>query len=1125
MGKPLSRPDCLRQNPRCLGKGDDEEAYIEDCYVPQRSIYDTMRINEQIDQGSKISQPSRSTLGSGGGEGSTLSSNGTLGVDIGGVFVARGGSTDAGVKRLDERVIFDALKLSSDPQSMSPVGAVAASVIIPTSNSAAVGAAVVTKRRHHGTDKKDNPNRRSWKAFMPPTYPEFAERLELSPVEGGEKRLSGAGIPVTPHHPLPSLLAAPATSLSTPPLPLYSPSSASPSNPQIHPASNSPAITSSLSPMSQHPPLSVRQKQSPQLQPHHPKHIKFMSAAPSTLTDQPPLQTISPTQTNSCVQRQSEKSKGEKSKVTVTPLLCVRSVSEEQPQHWDITATKTSDSERDSPLLEQDQDTAPLIPPKPVFCPPTKARTWPRSMRGVKKSLGHGGVLHNLPILPPLPPLLGEDSDLEEESLYLLDPPSPFLKEGEGLSYGGLPLSPCLSQEGGEEGLLGWLPSTGELRERTASELRFEEDERRILEELDGEENEQEQEQENKNKKERIEMEERNWQAVLKLESHETTNISWEAEGEESQLLDWETKQLSLSGSRSLLTPPIGFGGSRANSVSPCPSSEAGSEDLFLELERQCLEEEGEESSDLETTFVSLFTEPLNECHTLPRVEEEEEDREDQIEVNGDEISSTMSTDHINHTDPCQTEPCGLQTDKNLPSEDTDHTQNCGAIESRDQSLEELSGCSCHDSDSNVSSLPGLTSNIPGAETLDGPLLESYSSGIQMSLLERTALSDITETDCDRPETDSDLDSAGSSEQEQVDEEEVIEKDEVLVDYTASCHQDASPSTDNVYEKDAECELDICKSPLNIEDFIQPSIGSSYLASDIGKEAECNNCQTVSHVETKPVDVSIGITSDQEGMLLISETAVAEMAIALPDMSVHEWELTNVVQVTTSTPKSDTSTLPVNALSKELSSPSPLSYSTTQEKCERKDHEKDTDAFVATDSFVYLAVAVPPQYSQDCPPSPLVESTPPSPLPKPCPDPEEGAFLSSDSFVYLAAPERLALVSDGGSACEDCQDLDSESETSQSGVDFVLGSMTGDSDWESDGSRPDLLHPYQDQWGQLEPGILDGLFREAEHKPENQGVPGPHEKDIGVAYPSNHPDDESSLSECFSFEVKNLPLV
>ncbi|CAB1444527.1 unnamed protein product [Pleuronectes platessa] len=143
MGKPLSRPDCLRQNPRCLGKGDEDEAYIEDCYVPQRSIYDTMRINEQIDQGAKLCQPSRSTLGSGGegrGEGSTLSSNGTIGTDIGGVFVSRSVENAGGVKKLDERVIFDALKLTGDLQIMSPpVGIVGSGLPIAPPSSASGG--------------------------------------------------------------------------------------------------------------------------------------------------------------------------------------------------------------------------------------------------------------------------------------------------------------------------------------------------------------------------------------------------------------------------------------------------------------------------------------------------------------------------------------------------------------------------------------------------------------------------------------------------------------------------------------------------------------------------------------------------------------------------------------------------------------------------------------------------------------------------------------------------------------------------------------------------------------------------------------------------------------------------
>ncbi|XP_023582799.1 uncharacterized protein KIAA0754 [Trichechus manatus latirostris] len=157
MGKPLSRPDCLRQNPTCLGKGEEEDGYIEDCYVPQRSIYDTMRINEQIDQGSKLNQTSKSTMEK--MEGSTLSSNGTLGA-ASNVFESRAPES----KKLDERIIFDALKLSSDVQKSAPV----------------------PPRRRPNAERKDNVNRRSWKSFMPPNFPEFAERMEASLSEVSE---------------------------------------------------------------------------------------------------------------------------------------------------------------------------------------------------------------------------------------------------------------------------------------------------------------------------------------------------------------------------------------------------------------------------------------------------------------------------------------------------------------------------------------------------------------------------------------------------------------------------------------------------------------------------------------------------------------------------------------------------------------------------------------------------------------------------------------------------------------------------------------------------------------------------------------------------------------------------
>lgn len=1108
MGKPLSRPDCLRQNPRCLKKGDDEEAYIEDCYVPQRSIYDTMRINEQIDQGSKISQPSRSTLGSGGGEGSTLSSNGTLGADIGGVFVARGGSADAGVKRLDERVIFDALKLTGDPQSMPSVGGVSSSVIIPASNSAAVGAAVVTKRRHHVGDKKDSSNRRSWKAFMPPTYPEFAERLELSieSTESGEKRLSGAGIPVSPLHPLPSLLTAPASSISIPPLPPYSPSPVSSGGPHTPLVSSSPALTPSISPMSSHPLHPVKQKESPKLHPHHLKQIKPMpspSKEKPTLQTAPVLQTKQDTasspQLSPGIHRQVERS-GEKSKLTATPLLCVRSVSEEQPQHWNSAATKTSDLERDPPFLEYDQDTAPLIPPKPVFCPPTKARTWPRTTRGGKRSFGHGVVLHNLPILPPLPPLLGEDSDLDEESLYLLDPPSPFLQEGEGLSYGGLPLSPCLSQEGGAEGLLGWPPPTGELRERTASELRFEEDERRILKELEEEKERVQETEEN----EQLEMEEKNWQVVLKLDSHEASNISWTVEGEESELQNWETQQLSTSDYRPLLTPPVGFGGSEVASVSPYPSSEDGSVDLFLELERQCIEEEErKEASSLESALVPTPTEPLVACHTLARVEEEEEDeREDQVEQNKDEAGFTKSTDHINQLKLYQTESSGLGTDQNISSKDADDTQSWTASESY------------YDGDANASFPEDHTTPLLDICTLDEPLLESESSGIQTSHLDRTTLSDSTQAE--RRETDSDLGSGVSSEQEQLDDEV---KDEVNVVHTSVSHEDRCPSPDKLDEENNNYELDMCKSNLK-EDIVQLSLGTSDLKSNLGKDNEGNSCNEESDVELDPT-VLAKLNSD-EGMLLVMETykdlsPVAENVFVAEDMPIPEHEMTHEGQRTTSPLKSDISSLLVSVPSNSKQSPphSPISKSTISKESNMGIHDsKDRDSSVPTDSFVYLAVAVPSQYSQDCPPSPLVESTPPSPLPKPCSDPEEGSFLSSDSFVYLAAPERLPLVSDGGSADEDCRDLDSESETSQSGVDFVLGLMNEDSDWDSDGSRPVSVPPCQDQWEQLEPGLLYRLFRENQYEQE---ISEPcDKKDITCRVML--PDEE--MTACFSTEVK-----
>uniref|UniRef100_A0A8C9FYI7 MACF1 n=1 Tax=Pavo cristatus TaxID=9049 RepID=A0A8C9FYI7_PAVCR len=123
-----------------------------------------MRINEQIDQGSKLNQLSKSTLGK--GDGSTISSNGTLGATS--VFESRAPEA----KKLDERVIFDALKLSSDVSKPAPP----------------------PPRRRPNPERKENVNRRSWKSFMPPNFTEFAERMGASLSEVSEAGASNPSL-------------------------------------------------------------------------------------------------------------------------------------------------------------------------------------------------------------------------------------------------------------------------------------------------------------------------------------------------------------------------------------------------------------------------------------------------------------------------------------------------------------------------------------------------------------------------------------------------------------------------------------------------------------------------------------------------------------------------------------------------------------------------------------------------------------------------------------------------------------------------------------------------------------------------------------------------------------------
>lgn len=154
MGKPLSRPDCLRQNPSCVGKGEEEEDLnIDDCYVPQRSIYDTVLLNEQIDSSSKGSLASRHFTGTLPYTHRTLDLSslcGNGGLSASSSFELRSRKPTL----LDERVVFDGLKLNGHIMRVTDT--------------------VLPKSRLQGGDKPHH--RRSWRTFAPTSLGEYASR-------------------------------------------------------------------------------------------------------------------------------------------------------------------------------------------------------------------------------------------------------------------------------------------------------------------------------------------------------------------------------------------------------------------------------------------------------------------------------------------------------------------------------------------------------------------------------------------------------------------------------------------------------------------------------------------------------------------------------------------------------------------------------------------------------------------------------------------------------------------------------------------------------------------------------------------------------------------------------------
>lgn len=250
-----------------------------DGYVPQRSIYDTMCINQQID--SHHHHPGGSIRRDCGGEGSFIySASGSLRVSRSpaDMFDPQPRSLTPNpsfVRRLDERAIYDSLKLGvqdADGDGCHSPGCFTRSVSPSVSSFSAPGVSSSSKKHHHhyhhhhhGDSAKSRDGRHSWKVLTPPKH---LESLELTTTEMMDR---GGGYLNPGHYPPPGGQSSSLTS------PLISPFSGSPLSSGYHtpvffsPAKPRPSQTQSLrcSPPQVIQPRHYSQTQSLRLSPPH----------------------------------------------------------------------------------------------------------------------------------------------------------------------------------------------------------------------------------------------------------------------------------------------------------------------------------------------------------------------------------------------------------------------------------------------------------------------------------------------------------------------------------------------------------------------------------------------------------------------------------------------------------------------------------------------------------------------------------------------------------------------------------------------------------------------------------------------------------------------------------------
>ncbi|XP_055087223.1 uncharacterized protein LOC129457351 [Periophthalmus magnuspinnatus] len=265
MGKPLSRPGCFRKSSCCLEKhgfGGDVgvggrdigiDGGYGDGYVPQRSIYDTMCINQQID--SHHHHHGGSVRCDAGSDSSFYSTSGSLRISRGpgDMFDQQPRSLTPNpsfVRRLDERAIFDSLKLEGhDIDAMCLPSGDYRSVSPAMSSFSAPGISSSSSKKHHhhhhlhhhGDSTKSRESRHSWKVVTPPKQMECMEMTTADMLD------RGGGAYLNPGHYPPS--AGQNSSLTSP---LISPFSGSPLSSGYHtpvffsPAKPRPSQTQSL---------------------------------------------------------------------------------------------------------------------------------------------------------------------------------------------------------------------------------------------------------------------------------------------------------------------------------------------------------------------------------------------------------------------------------------------------------------------------------------------------------------------------------------------------------------------------------------------------------------------------------------------------------------------------------------------------------------------------------------------------------------------------------------------------------------------------------------------------------------------------------------------------------------